>query len=62
MHQRYGGKDIVGFAAWFDAKKPDSLRWTDMADKPWRAREAAGQMLPPVERGIERPRLAVGKL
>ena len=41
MHQRYGDQDLMGFATGFDAKDPDSLGWTDMADNPWRAGEAA---------------------
>ena len=62
MHQRYSGQDIVGFATWFDAKEPDSLRWTNMAHQSWRAGEAAVQMLPPIEWGVERPRLAVSNV
>ena len=62
MHQRNSGQDIVRFATRFDAKEPNSLRWTDMAHQPWRAREAAVQMLPPVEWSVERPRLAVSNV
>ncbi len=59
MHERDSRQKVMRVSTRLNPHKPDPLRRTDVADQLWDATGGAGQVLPPEEWGVERPRLAI---